>query len=164
MSAFISKCLPSMSPRETRRPRGAAGFVMRWRWLEPNDLLQRQKSAELRWILHTPWPPAMHPNSMDVFALPISAFDMSLLPESARAAGTREFRDAVAAFLESGFREMGVTGQVVTTPDTIQVTWAPPETDPIDTGIEMLRRGQTCEGCQRFDLLRALTPIPGSSC
>ena len=101
---------------------------------------------------------------MDVFALPFSAFDMSLLPESARSAGTWEFRNAVTAVFESGFREMGVTGQVVTTPDTIQVTWAPPETDPIDTGIEMLRRGQTWEGCQRLHLLRALTPIPGSSC
>jgi hypothetical protein len=106
----------------------------------------------------------MHPNPMDVIALPVSAFDMSLLPESARSAGTREFRDAVTAFLESGFREMGVTGQVVTTPDTIQVTWAPPEIDPIDTRIAMLRRSQTWEGCQRLDLLRALTPIPGSSC
>lgn len=69
MSAFISKCLPSMSHRETRRPRGAAGFVMRRRWLEPDDSLQRPKSAELRQIPHTPWPPALHPNSMDVFAV-----------------------------------------------------------------------------------------------
>lgn len=100
----------------------------------------------------------MNPNSMDVFALPVSAFDVSLLPESARSAGTKEFRDAVAAFFESWFRELGVNGQVVTTPETIHVTWARPGADPIETGIEMLRRGQVREGCQRLDLLRARFP------
>jgi len=95
---------------------------------------------------------------MDVFALQTSAIDVSLLPESARLVGTKEFRDAVAAFFESWFREMGVNGQVVTTPETGQVMWARPGADPIDTGIEMLRRGQVREGCQRLDLLSARLP------
>lgn len=100
----------------------------------------------------------MNPNAMDSFSLPTGAFDVSLLPPTAREVGSSEFNAAVSEFFTGQFREMGVNGRVVVTPETIQVTWAKSGSDPIEIGIDRLQRGQLKEGCQWLELLRGRFP------
>ena len=100
----------------------------------------------------------MNPNALDTFTLPTGAFDLSLLPAAARVAGSPEFNAAVSEFFTAQFRELGVNGRVVVTPETIQVTWTRSGADPIEIGIERLQRGQLKEGCQWLELLRGRFP------
>jgi hypothetical protein len=88
----------------------------------------------------------MNSNAVDSFTISTEGFDGSILPEGARVVGSPEFQSAVSRFFESQFLEMGVNGQVVASPETIRVTWAPSGADPIAAGIEKLQRGQLKEG------------------
>lgn len=100
----------------------------------------------------------MNPNAMESFTLPTESFDRSLLPESAREVGSDTFNAAVARFFEAQFRDLGVEGRVVVSPQTIQVAWARAGADPIEVGIDRLRRGQLKEGCQWLEMLRVRLP------
>ena len=95
-----------------------------------------------------------------VFTIPASAFDVSLLPAGARTLGTTDFREAVVAFFVRAFVGFGGEAKVVVTNEQVTVSWNsdPSKQKPLQLIIEKLQRGETSEGIQLLRLLLAKNP------
>jgi tetratricopeptide (TPR) repeat protein len=87
--------------------------------------------------------------------IPISQFDVSLLPANGRDTAKPQFRDAVTEIFRSELRGVAETVQVAITQDTIRVGWSAKtgEAEAIELAIEKLKSGDYARGIQ---LLRVL--------
>lgn len=95
---------------------------------------------------------------MEQFSLPLTSFDVRLLPTEARDLGSAEFREAVAEFFRCQFRDLGANGQVTVTSERISVTWVTPNFQPVEAALSKLRRGQLRDGIQLLELIRSRRP------
>jgi Flp pilus assembly protein TadD len=95
---------------------------------------------------------------MEQFVVPLSRFDLGLLPEAARDTASPAFREAVDDYFRRRFREMGVNGVVQLTGDTLTVGWVAPDFDPVAAAIVLCQRGQVRDGVQLLELARSRQP------
>ncbi len=95
---------------------------------------------------------------MEQFTIPLTAFDVTLLPNDVRDPASPHFREAVADFFRGQIRELGANGVVTVTSDHISVGWLTPSFDPVAAGIAILQRGQLREGAQLLEVTRSRLP------
>lgn len=95
-----------------------------------------------------------------VFTLPTSAFDVTLVPPEARIPGSASFREGIRSFFEKAFAGFGGQVNIVVQNDQVFVTWnTDPETEkPLNLIIEKLQRGERAESIQLLKLLLARNP------
>jgi len=92
-----------------------------------------------------------------VFEIAPEDFDAGLLPEHARQAGSREFKDEVRRFFERNLAAFAGWHDISVEDDKIRVSWkaSPDKADALSEIIRKLRDGEYQEGIQ---LLRFLLP------
>jgi Flp pilus assembly protein TadD len=95
---------------------------------------------------------------MEQFVLPLSAFDVTLLPPEARDPRSPAFRTALDDYFRQQFRTLGANGVVQITAETLSVGWITPGFQPVDAAIALCQRGQVREGVQLLELARTRTP------
>ncbi len=95
---------------------------------------------------------------MEQFVLPLSAFDVTLLPPEARDPRSPTFRTALDDYFRQQFRALGANGVVQITGETLSVGWITPGFQPVDAAIARCQRGQIREGVQLLELARTRTP------
>jgi tetratricopeptide (TPR) repeat protein len=94
------------------------------------------------------------------FTIAATAFDASLLPETARQVGTPAFREAVNAFLAAEFKGFGGHATIRVDDQTVAVVWNPDSqrSSPMTVIVEKLRQGKQAEGIQLLELLLSNRP------
>jgi Flp pilus assembly protein TadD len=99
----------------------------------------------------------MSTDDVNVFEIAPEDFDAGLLPESARRAGSPEFKDEVRRFFERNLEAFAGWHDIAVEEDKIRVTWkaGPAKPDALGEIIKKLRDGEYHEGIQ---LLRFLLP------
>jgi Tfp pilus assembly protein PilF len=95
-----------------------------------------------------------------MFTIPPSAFDVTLLPANARNLGTPAFHDAVSTFLQSQFQGFGGRVTILVDDQRIAVKWSPDATrhKPLEVVVSKLQQGQRAEGIQLLELLLSRQP------
>lgn len=83
---------------------------------------------------------------MEQFVLPLSAFDVTLLPPEARDPRSPAFRTALDDYFRKQFRALGANGVVQISGQTLSVGWITPGFQPVDAAIALCQRGQVREG------------------
>ena len=76
------------------------------------------------------------------FKLPLSRFDLNLLPPDARQTGTEAFKLAVVAHFAAQYATMGQQALVSVDGDEIQVLTLPNDSDPLEFVMTMLQSGR----------------------
>ena len=94
------------------------------------------------------------------FTIAATAFDASLLPETARQVGTPAFREAVNAFLAAEFKGFGGHATIRVDDQTVAVVWDPDSQRPnlMAVIIQKLQQGRQAEGIQLLELLLSNRP------
>ena len=94
------------------------------------------------------------------FSIAATAFDPSLLPETARQVGTPAFREAVNTFLATEFKGFGGHATIRVDDQTISVVWNPDSQrpNPMAAIVQKLQQGKQAEGIQLLELLLSNRP------
>ena len=94
------------------------------------------------------------------FSIAATAFDASLLPETARQVGTPAFREAVNDFLAAEFKGFGGHATIRVDDQTISVVWNPDSQrpNPMAVIVQKLQQGKQAEGIQLLELLLSNRP------
>lgn len=93
--------------------------------------------------------------------LPLSEFDLSLLPPSASIDMPAALHDAIGSYLRQQFRKLGGGIEKITyTPDGVRITWLQPAhaPDPLDPIIHMLQSGDVAAATVLMRLLLSDDP------
>lgn len=99
-------------------------------------------------------------NETQTFELPISEFDLNLLPENCRATGSEAFRDALTEFVRRELAGSAKWIEVVVNEHTIRVSWrgeAEPQ-DALQSALARLKSGDLPRGIQSLRLLLRMRP------
>jgi tetratricopeptide (TPR) repeat protein len=99
-------------------------------------------------------------NGTQTVEIPLSEFDLELLPKSARDRNSEACRQAISAFVESQFKGFAGWAQIVVDSSKIQVTWQskPESPKPIDEAVRLLNRGEHQRAIQLLKFLHAARP------
>lgn len=94
------------------------------------------------------------------FEIGYDEFDKELIVEEAREVGSEAFREAVTAFYEEEFTDLGGEVQTAFEDDRIKVTWLPhtPVDDLFDQAIQRLEAGDIEGGMPYLQALAAVEP------
>jgi tetratricopeptide (TPR) repeat protein len=87
------------------------------------------------------------------FKLPVSRFDLNLLPPGARAIGTEAFKLAVVAHFSTQYGSKGQQAVVSVDDDEIQVLTIPAGSDPLEFVLTMLQAGRIREAVPYLEAL-----------
>lgn len=99
-------------------------------------------------------------NGTQTIEIPVSEFDVELLPQAARQPGTDTFHQAVSAFIESEFQGFAGWVQIVVDDENIRVAWRPkPEAPtPLEEAVRRLETGDRSRGIQMLRFILAQQP------
>lgn len=96
------------------------------------------------------------------FTIDFDDFDAGLLPDGARVPGSPEFVEAVSDLVAREFQAQGGWARIVVDEGTrsLKVTWrsGPTRPDPLESAVEMLRRGQYDGAIRTLEVLRLREP------
>ena len=97
--------------------------------------------------------------------IPLSQFDLGLLPPAARQPGTEAFRDAVTAFFQAELCPVAERIQIGVDDKTIRVAWHnKADADPLEQAIGRLKSGDYGKGIQILRLLLKARPGDPAVC
>jgi tetratricopeptide (TPR) repeat protein len=94
-------------------------------------------------------------NDLQVFEIPVSDFDLALIPAEHRSPGTAKFESAVKTFYESQLRKFAADYSIAIEKDKIRVTWRKSSTRPdaLEEAISALQKGDYSTGIQILEFL-----------
>ena len=92
------------------------------------------------------------------FKLPLSRFDVTLLPTDARKIGSDAFKDAVTAYFVNQYALKGETAIVVVDNDEISVLTLPDGSDPLDFVMSLLQSGRIKDAVPYLESMAKATP------
>jgi tetratricopeptide (TPR) repeat protein len=94
------------------------------------------------------------------FYIAATAFDASLLPQTARQVGTPAFREAVNNFLSAEFKGFGGHATIQVNDQNITVAWNPDSErpNPMTVIVQKLQEGKQAQGIQLLELLLSSRP------
>lgn len=92
------------------------------------------------------------------FKLPLSRFDVTLLPIDARKIGSEAFKQAVIAYFVSQYANKGETAIVLVDNDEISVLTLPKGSDPMDFVMSMLQSGRIKDAVPYLETMAKATP------
>ena len=94
------------------------------------------------------------------FELPISEFDLSLLPEHCRQTGTEAFRNALTEFVQGELAGSAQWIQVVVDQSNIRVSWSGEvkPADALESALNRLKSGDVPRAIQTLRLLARMRP------
>lgn len=93
------------------------------------------------------------------FSLPVSRFDLNLLPPDARQVGTDRFKDAVLMHFTNEYLSKGQQAVVAVDDETITVVAFDPQEDgPLDAILPMLNAGRIAEAVSLLEALVKADP------
>ena len=92
------------------------------------------------------------------FKLPLSRFDLDLLPADARQTGTEAFKDAVIAHFAEKYALAGQQAFVSVDADEIQVFIFPEGSDPLEFVLTMLQAGRIKEAVPHLEAMTKVDP------
>jgi len=92
------------------------------------------------------------------FKLPLSRFDVTLLPGDARKIGSNAFKDGVIAYFVDQYASKGETAIVVIDDEEISVLTLPEGGDPMDFVLSMLQSGRIKDAVPYLEMMNKSTP------
>jgi Flp pilus assembly protein TadD len=92
------------------------------------------------------------------FKLPVSRFDLNLLPAGARTIGTDAFKTAVSLHFALQYAAKGQQVMVTVDDEEIQVLTLPTDTEPMDFVMTMLQSGRIKEAVQYLESMDKSDP------
>lgn len=92
------------------------------------------------------------------FKLPLSRFDLNLLPANARQTGTEAFKLAVIEHFAAQYASKGQQALVSVDDDEIQVVTLPNDSDPLDFVMTMLQSGRIKEAVPYLEAMAKTDP------
>ena len=92
------------------------------------------------------------------FKLPLSRFDVTLLPTDARKIGSDAFKDAVISHFVSQYASKGETAIVVVDNEEISVLTLPDGSDPMDFVMSLLQSGRIKDAVPFLESMSKMTP------
>ena len=92
------------------------------------------------------------------YKLPLSRFDVNLLPPEARAIGTDAFKDAVIAHFTNQYGSKGEAVVVVVDDEEISVLTLPEGSDPLEFVMTMLQSGRIKEAAPYLESMTKVDP------
>jgi Tfp pilus assembly protein PilF len=92
------------------------------------------------------------------FKLPLSRFDVTLLPGDARKIGSDAFKDAVMAYFGGQYASKGETAIVAVDDEEISVLTLPDGSDPMEFVLSMLQSGRIKDAVPYLEAMTKGTP------
>jgi Flp pilus assembly protein TadD len=92
------------------------------------------------------------------FKLPISQFDLNLLPPGARQVGTDAFKEAVVAHFAAQYLKKSLQAVVSVDDEEIQVLVVPKDSDPFEFVLMLLQSGRIAEAVPYLEALVKVDP------